>query len=179
MAVLPSGLTTGDHVYGVVWFADVNVVNRVLHGVGGVMVWAGISYGQRIQLQFIDGNLNAWRYRDEILRPIVVSQFFHGLHNHQTCHPLSMFGMLWIDVYDSMFQFLPTSSNYTQPLKRNGTTFHRPQSTARSTLCKGDVSWCMRQMVVTPDTDWFTDPHPYFFLKVSVTNICIFVFPVM
>jgi hypothetical protein len=22
----------------------------------------------------------------------------HGLHTHQTCHPLSMFGMLWIDV---------------------------------------------------------------------------------
>jgi hypothetical protein len=25
-------------------FADVNVVNRVLHG-GGIMVWAGIRYG--------------------------------------------------------------------------------------------------------------------------------------
>ena len=66
-----------------------------------------------------------------------------------------------------------------QPLK-SGTTFHRPQSTARSTLCKGDVSHCMRQMVVTPDTDWFSDPCPYFFfLKVSVANRCIAVFPVM
>ena len=38
-----------------------------------VMVWAGISYGQRTQLHFIDGNLNAVRYRDdEILRPIVL-----------------------------------------------------------------------------------------------------------
>ena len=27
------------------WFAHVNVVNRVPHG--GVMVWAGISYGQQ------------------------------------------------------------------------------------------------------------------------------------
>ncbi|CDQ80354.1 unnamed protein product [Oncorhynchus mykiss] len=27
-------------------FADVNVVNRVPHGGGGVMVWADISYGQ-------------------------------------------------------------------------------------------------------------------------------------
>jgi hypothetical protein len=53
-------------------FADVNVVNRVPHGGGGVMVWAGISYGQQTQLHFIDGNLNAQRYRDEILRPIVV-----------------------------------------------------------------------------------------------------------
>ena len=27
-------------------FADVNIVNRVPHGGGGVMVWACISYGQ-------------------------------------------------------------------------------------------------------------------------------------
>ncbi len=26
-------------------FADVNVVDRVAHGVGGVMVWAGVCYG--------------------------------------------------------------------------------------------------------------------------------------
>ena len=37
---------------------------------------------------------------------------------------------------------------------RSRPTFHRPQSTTGSTLCKGDV----RQMVVTPDTDWFSDP---------------------
>ncbi len=54
-------------------FADVNVVDRVAHGGGGVMVWAGICYGQRTQAHFIDGILNAQRYRDEILRPIVVS----------------------------------------------------------------------------------------------------------
>jgi hypothetical protein len=63
-----------------------------------------------------------------------MSQFFHGLHTHQTCHPLSMFGMLWIDVYDSVFQFPPISSNFTQTLSRSGTTFHRPQSIAWSTL---------------------------------------------
>jgi hypothetical protein len=40
-----------------------------------------------------------------------------------------MFGMLWIDVYATMFQFPPISSNYAKPLKRSG-TFHRPQSTA-------------------------------------------------
>jgi hypothetical protein len=28
-------------------------------------------------------------------------------------------------------------------LKRSGTTFHRPQSTAWSTLCEGDVSRCL------------------------------------
>ena len=38
-----------------------------------------------------------------------VSQFFHGLHTHMTCHALSMFGMLWRDVYTSVFQFSPIS----------------------------------------------------------------------
>ncbi len=66
--------------------------------------------------------------------------------------------MLWISVYDSMFQFLPISSKFTQPLKRSGPTFHRPQSTTWSTLCEVDVLHCVRQMVVTPDTDWLSDP---------------------
>ena len=38
---------------------DVIFVNRVPHGGGGVMAWAGVSYGQQTQLHFIDGNLNA------------------------------------------------------------------------------------------------------------------------
>ena len=38
--------------------------------------------------------------------------------------PLSMFGMLWIDVYNSVFQFPPISGNFAQPLKRSWTTFH-------------------------------------------------------
>ncbi len=53
-------------------FADVYVVDEVAHDDGGVMVWAGICYGQRTQEHFIDGILNAQRYCDEILRPIVV-----------------------------------------------------------------------------------------------------------
>ncbi len=60
-------------------FADVNVVDRVAHGGGGVMVWAGVCYGQRTQVHFIDGILNAQRYCDEILRPIVVP-FIHDHH---------------------------------------------------------------------------------------------------
>ncbi len=174
-------------------FADVNVVDRVAHDGGGVMVWAGVCYEQRTQVHFIDGILNAQRYRDEILRPIVVpfihdhhlmfsmimhgpmlqgsvhnswklktSQFLFGQHTHRTCHPLSMFGMLWIGVYDNMFQFLPISSNFTQPLKRSGPTSHSPQSTTWSTLCEGDVLHCVREMVVTPDTDWFSVSFCYF-----------------
>ncbi len=64
-----------DNVYGIV----VSVVDRVAHGGGGVMVWAGMCYGQRTQVNFIDGILNAQRYRDEILGPIVVP-FIHNHH---------------------------------------------------------------------------------------------------
>ncbi len=35
-----------------------------------------------------------------------------------------------------------------------------PQSTTWSTLCEGYVLHCVRQMMVTPDTDWFLDPPP-------------------
>ncbi len=83
---------------------------------------------------------NSWKLK--------TSQFLHGQHTHRTCHPLSMFGMLWIGVYDSVFQFLLISSNFAQPLKRSGPTSHRPQSTTWSTLCEGDVLHCVRQMVV-------------------------------
>ena len=71
-------------------FADVNVVNRVPHGGSGVMIWAGISYEQRTQLYFIDGNLNAQRYRDEILRPIVVPfiRRHHLMFQHGNARPL-------------------------------------------------------------------------------------------
>jgi hypothetical protein len=102
-------------------------------------------------VHFIDVGLNAQRYRDEILKPIVVP-FIRHHHlmfqndnaqphvtrfctqcleaENQTCHSLGMFGMLWIDVYYSVFQFLPISSNFAQPLNRSGITFHGPQSTA-------------------------------------------------
>ncbi len=170
-------------------FADVNIVDRVAHGGGGVVVWVGVCYGQRTQVHFID--VIFWTHRDTVMRSwgsllchssttitsccsmimqgpmlqgsvhnswkLKTSQFLHGQHTHQTCAPLSMFGMLSIGVYDSMFQFLPISSIFAQPLKRSGPTFHRPQSTSWSTLCEGDVLQCVRQMVVTPDTDWFSD----------------------
>ncbi len=70
-------------------FADVNIVYRVAHGGGGVMLWAGVCYGQRTQVHFIDAILNAQSYRDEILRPIVVP-FIHDHHlmlQHDNARP--------------------------------------------------------------------------------------------
>ncbi len=64
-------------------------VDRAAHGGGAVMVWAGVCYGQRTQVHFIDGILNAQRYRDEILRPIVVP-FIHDHHlmlQHDNARP--------------------------------------------------------------------------------------------
>ncbi len=84
------------------------------------------------------------------------SQFLHGQHTHLTCHPMSMFGMLWIGIYDSVFQFLSISSNFAQPLKKSGPTFHRPQSTTRSTLCEGDGKWWSHQIL----TGVWTPPGP-------------------
>ena len=89
-----------------------------------------------------------------------MSQFFHGRHIHQTCHPLNMFGILGIDLNNGVFQFPPLSSNLTQELKRSGTTFYRPHQL----LCEGEVSNSMRQMVVIPDTDWFSDPRSSVFI---------------
>ncbi len=63
-------------------FADVNVVDWVAHGGGGVMVRAGVCYGQWTQV-------HAQRYRDEILRPIVVP-FIHDHHlmlQHDNARP--------------------------------------------------------------------------------------------
>lgn len=55
----------------------------------------------------------------------------------------------WVGVYDSVYQFLPISSNFAQPERtwRIGLTFHRPQTTTWFTLCKKDVLRRMRSPV--------------------------------
>ncbi|CDQ98543.1 unnamed protein product [Oncorhynchus mykiss] len=63
-------------------FSDVNVVNRVPHGGGGVIVWAGIRYGQLTQLHFLYGNLNAQRY---IVVPFI--RHHHLMFQHDNARP--------------------------------------------------------------------------------------------
>ena len=113
-------------------------------------------YGQWTQVHFIDGILNAQKYCDVTLWPVVV-QFIHDHHlmlQHDNERPqvarictqsleaenipvlawpayspdMSPIEHVWdaLDstciwyVYDSVFQFLPISSNLAQPLKRSG-----------------------------------------------------------
>ena len=42
------------------------------HGGGSLMVWGGISARHRTPLYFVNGRLNAQRYKDEILRPLAL-----------------------------------------------------------------------------------------------------------
>ena len=53
-------------------FSDACVVQCDRVGGGGLMVWAGISHGQKPPLIFIEGSLTDVCYRDTVLQPIVV-----------------------------------------------------------------------------------------------------------
>ncbi len=77
---------------------------------------------------------NSWKLK--------TSQFLHGQHTHRTRHPLSMFGMVWIGVYDSMFQFLPISN--ILPIEEEWTTFHNQypdQLSAKEMCCTAWGKW--------------------------------------
>ncbi len=80
-----------DSMYGIVWVSGLLMSTLWIEwpSGGGVMVWVGVCYGQRIQVHFIDDILNAQRYCDEILRHIVVP-FIHDHHlmlQHDNAQP--------------------------------------------------------------------------------------------
>ena len=53
-------------------YQDARVRQRRAFGGGSVMVWGGISAHSRTPLVIIDGNLNAQRYPEEVVRPHVL-----------------------------------------------------------------------------------------------------------
>lgn len=55
-------------------FADTNVVEVDRYGGGAVMVWAYISADSKSELHIVDGTLNARRYLDQIINPIVIPE---------------------------------------------------------------------------------------------------------
>ena len=50
------------------------------HG-GGLMVWGGISLRGKTDLVFVDGNMNARRYIDQVLQPVVVPYVHNRVQN--------------------------------------------------------------------------------------------------
>ena len=104
---------------------------------------------------------NSWKLK--------LSQFFHGLHTSQTCHSLSMFGMLWINVYDIKFSCLATSHGHWRGVGQHSIGYNQQPDQ----LYAKEMSCCMKQVVVTPDTDWFSDPWSYlhfFFINLWLTD---------
>ena len=58
---------------------EMNVLERDrFRGRGSVLVWAGIEHDFRTNLVVIEGNLNAQRYRDEILARHVITLFHNN-----------------------------------------------------------------------------------------------------
>ena len=62
-------------------YADPCVKEVDKFGRGSVMVWGGIRNDEKIGLIVIAGNLNAQRYRDEVLRTVVVP-YINGRNDH-------------------------------------------------------------------------------------------------
>ncbi|GBO23723.1 hypothetical protein AVEN_215949-1 [Araneus ventricosus] len=51
-------------------YQTLNIVKRGHYRGGGLLVWAGIATNGRIEV-FAGGSVTAFRYRDEILHPLV------------------------------------------------------------------------------------------------------------
>ena len=179
-------------------FADVNFANRVPHGGGRVMVWTGISYGQWTQLNFINGNLKkAQRYSDEILRPIVVPFIcrHHLMFQHDNAWPyVARICTLFLEAenvpalprpaYSPEMSLIEQVWNALNRRVQQGCSSSRQYPTTSHSHWRGvgehstghnaTMPHCMRQMVGTPDTDWFSEPCHDFFVNVSVTNRSVF-----
>ncbi len=202
--VFSSHMNPGFHCTGqmavTVWrrmgerFADVNVVDRVAHDGGWVMVWAGVCYGQWTQVHFIDGIFNAQRYVTRSWRTIVVP-FIHEHHlmlQHDNARPhvarictqfleaenipvlewpayspdMSPIEHVWDALDRRIWQRVPVPANIQQlctAIEEEWTNI--PQATINNLINSMRRSW---QVVVTPDTDWFSDPPP----RTSLRHTC-------
>ncbi len=146
------------------------------------MVWAGVCYGQRTRVHFIDGILNAQRYRDKILKPIVVPFILdhHLILQHDNARPhvarictqfleaenipvlewpayspdMSPIEHVWDALDRRIRRRVPVPANIQQLRTAN-----IPQATINNlTNSMRCVALRVRQMVVTPDIDWFSYP---------------------
>ena len=145
----------------------------------------------RTQLHFIDGNFNAQQYRNKILRPIVwpFISHHHPMFQHDNAQhhvarictqfleaenvpvlpwpayspDMSPIEHVWDALDRHVRQRVPVPANIQQlrTAIEQHSTGHNQQT---DQLYAKEMS-CMRQMMVTPDTDCFFDPRPYLFFE--------------
>ena len=96
-----------------------------------------------------------------------MSQFFHGMHTHSNMSPIEH---VWDALDGRVRQHVPVPDNIQQLRTAIEVEWDNiPQATINSLI----------NSMVTPDTDWFSDSRSYLNFKVSVSNRCISVIPVM
>jgi hypothetical protein len=86
-----------------------------------------------------------------------------------------MFGMLWIDVYISVLQFTPNIHQLRTAVEEEWDKI--PQATINSLI--NSMRRCVTLRKADTVLSSFLIHTPTLFFKVSVTNRCISVFPVM
>ncbi len=87
---------------------------------------------------------NSWKLK--------TSKSLHGQHTHRTCHPLSMFGMLWIGVYNSVFsscQYPATSHSCWRGVDQHSTGHNKQpyQLYAKEMCCTAWDKWWSHQIL--------------------------------
>ncbi len=79
------------------------------------------------------------------------SQFLHGQHTHRTCHPLSMFGMLWIGLYgsSSSCQYPTISHSHWRGVDQHSTGHNQQpdQLYAKEMCCTAWGKWWSHQIL--------------------------------
>ena len=160
-------LYRADGVYGVVWASSLlmSTLWRVPHGGSRVMVWAGISYREWTQLHFINGNLNAQWYRDNV--PVLPCPAYSDI---------SPIEHVWDALDWRVQQRFPVPANIQQLCTAIEEWDNTPQSTAWSTLCEGGGDVTLHEVNGGHTGYWLVLIHApaLFFKKVSVTKgICI------
>ncbi len=136
-----------------------------------VGLWFGQAYVMDNEHRFIDGILNAQRYRDEILRPTVVPfiRNHHLMLEHNNARPhVARTCTQFLEAENIQVLAWPAYSPDMSPIEHVWDALDRrirqrvpvPANISNITQT-GDVLHCVRQMVVTPDTEWFLDSSQY------------------
>ena len=58
-------------------FQDIHMLGTTAFGGGGVTIWGCFSFDCKLDLYVLDGNLTGQKYRDNVLAPRVVPNFYN------------------------------------------------------------------------------------------------------